>query len=468
MTIFNFLRFCKRSGAKPARRAPRSRTRVLGAQFELLESRCFLSVSPPSASLVLADNAQYASFYMPSLVSRDFAAAGGNMLSSISGPIILPSLPSGGSYPGAALPRQQFQPLPAQDGVGGLAILNGMIDIGGLSFNNAQVVPMVLSGAVEADHESRAVQDMLSSLRYVPMASQVEEDSQQSTLALSTPSSAPSPPSSSPAFPSSEPSAPTGAPSAYSSPPSLPSSPSPSTPSGAPSPASSYAPTSTSPDSIGRQPAQHDNEGGMVSLVRQPVAQASTVDKISIAALDALLEIPAKVDGMQGRFQAFEISVTSETPLPVAPLPVGAQINLPFDPANQKTPPVTDPNLHGAWVPSGSAGAIPQFSLPSTDFSNTAFLSAAAPLAEEALPLGELPHEAIDAALGELSTDATDDSFSSSPQLDLATATLLAALIGRAIWPARVRKAAGQDKTANAREASSPAIRLGLDPIVPD
>ena len=95
MTIFNFLRFCKRSSAKPAQRAPRSRTRVLGAQFELLESRCLLSVAPPSASLVLADNAQYASFYMPSLVSRDFAAAGGNTLSSISGPIILPSLPSG-------------------------------------------------------------------------------------------------------------------------------------------------------------------------------------------------------------------------------------------------------------------------------------------------------------------------------------------------------------------------------------
>jgi hypothetical protein len=240
----------------------------------------------------------------------------------------------------------------------------------------------------------------------------------------------------------------------------VPSGPSPSSPNSAPSSPGSYAPASTSLESTARLPAQRASEGGMVSLVRQPVAQASTVDKLSIAALDALLEIPAKVDGMQGRFQAFEISVTSESPRPAAPLPAGTQASGPFDPANQ-SPPVTDTSLHGAWAPSDSAGAIPQFGLP-PELSSAAFLTAAAPLAQEALPWGELPQEAIDAALGELSSEASDHSFSSSLQLDLATAALLAALIGRALWPARIRKAVHREPVTASPAATNDADLLSL------
>jgi len=276
-------------------------------------------------------------------------------------------------------------------------ILNGMIDIGGLSFSHADA--MANADAAFRDIEARAVQGMLFSLRYFPSAASAEI-SQQPTLGASTTESETSLfsgepsvvggllslPSSAPTFPSSTTSIPSSPPSALSIPsPSLPGPPpsltsssptppsttvsapvsmpsAPNSPSSSPASATSspngYAAASSSLDSDGRQSAQHTTEGGMVSLIRQPVAQASTVDKISVAAIDALLEIPAKVDGMQGRFQAFEISVISETPRRVVPLPAGVQINLPFDSANEKTTPVTDPNLHGAWIPSTFAGTI--------------------------------------------------------------------------------------------------------------
>jgi hypothetical protein len=184
----------------------------------------------------------------------------------------------------------------------------------------------------------------------------------------------------------------------------------------------------------------------MVSLVRQPVAQASVVDKISSAAIDAFLEIPTKVDGRQGRFQAFEISVTTEKPLPVAPLPAGAQHNLPGVSPQAITPPATDPNLRGAWVPPDFTGAIPPFKLSADEFSTTScssttyFISAAAPFAEESLPSAELPPAVVDAVFGELSSALTDNPVS-TPRLDIAAATLLAIVIGRALWPARVPKA---------------------------
>jgi len=187
---------------------------------------------------------------------------------------------------------------------------------------------------------------------------------------------------------------------------------------------------------------------------------------MSVAAIDALLEIPARVDGVQGRFQAFEISVTTETPLPVVPLPVGARINVPFESANEKTAPVTDPNPHAAWIPSEFAGAVAPFTLPSLDFKSTDVLAAAVPAAEDSLSLGELTNEAIDAAFGELSSDATDNALTSGSLLDLATATLLAVLIGRALWPARASKDDGSEKTERSQEASVRPLRLTLDRMV--
>jgi hypothetical protein len=190
----------------------------------------------------------------------------------------------------------------------------------------------------------------------------------------------------------------------------------------------------------------------MVSLVHQPVAQSSAASQISVAAIDALLEIPAKVGGMQGRFQAFEISVTIEPPLPFAPPATGAPFQLPVESTNTITPPTTDPNLAGTWAPRDLASSIPPLNFSSEKFSIPPLLTAAAPLPADGLPFAELPHETIDAVFGELSSDETDNPFS-SPRLNIATATLLALVIGRALWPARVPKAGGQEKTANSRDA---------------
>ncbi len=482
MNLFTFLQFNPRSIATRARHSLRSRSRALGAQFELLESRCLLSVAPPTAGPIISVNPQYSDYYVPALVSRDVAATGGNTLAPTTG-LKMPSLPSANSYPLAPMLGLQFQPLGAQEGIGSPAITNGMIDIGGLTANGTQAFPMVPSASGAADHESRAVQDMLSTLKYVPMSgsaeSQIQPPAPSSADASSPPSfSSTSPSVSTSALPamSSPLSSSDGAPSTADDQPSAPgsllSSPataSPATtPAAAPSSTSGAAPNATSLEGAGREAPQRFAEGGMVSIVRQPVAQASTVDRISMAAIDALLEVPAKVEGAHGRFQAFEISVTREMPLPVAPVPAGIQTKVPLDPANHQTPPVMDSNVHGAWIPSGPAGANLQISLPSDDFSSSAFLPASNLLANDQLPLGVLPHEAIDAAFGELSSEAAGHAISSSAQLDLATATLLAALIGRALWQARIRKAGEQEKRADSRESSSiPPLRLGLDPIVP-
>jgi len=403
MTPFDLLRQNQQPIARPARHARKSSRRVLGAHFECLEPRCLMSVAPPAPLDVAPDNAQYTSFYIAPLVPR-----------------------VGGQYPSAPQPGQQYQLQPVEDAPSGIVIVRGMTDIAPLSLNSAQGNSQALSGIFN-NQEARAVQEMLSSLKYAPAAPPAEI-AQRPTFTPSAPTSAPSSPGSSHVSPTVTPSL-----------------------GSAPSASSNSAPSSASANALNRQGAQRDTEGGMVSLVRQPIAQASAFDKISVAAIDALLEIPAKVDGRQGRFQAFEISVTTEKSLPATPPPAGAPIHLPVESTNRITLPATDPNLHGAWVPSDSAGAIPHFTLPSADFSTTSFLTAAASVAEQPSPFAELPTAAVDAVFGELSSDETENAFS-IPRLDVATATLLAVVIGRALWPLRVPKAAEQEKSSNPHE----------------
>jgi hypothetical protein len=466
MTILDSFLQNQRPAAKPAR-ACRSSRRILGAHFESLEPRCLMSVAPPVPIVIELDDAQYANFYVAPLAPR-------------------------GQYPSAPQPGQQFQPQPAKDAASGIAILSGMSNFGGLSFNRGQAIPNATTDGL-FNYESRAVQEMLQSLKYVP-PSPSEEIYQQPTLVPSTLIIAPTFPTIAPPLSgkspssldgapslSSPPSLPISKPSASSNPPSLPihkpSAPSSwpssppttaSSPSSAPSilrrepsTSSNNAPTSVRSDAPDSPGARHDREGGMVSLVRQPVAQTSADDKISVAAIDALLEIPAKVDGMQGRFQAFEISVTIETPLVVAPPPAGAQVHSPVESTNAITPAATDQNLHGARVPADSGGSIPPHNLSSEEFCGAAFSTAADtvpedtlpdPVPDHKLPFAELPHAAIDALFGELSSKATDNCFSNL-WLDMAVATLLAFVISRALWPARVSKASGHEKAGNAREA---------------
>jgi hypothetical protein len=193
----------------------------------------------------------------------------------------------------------------------------------------------------------------------------------------------------------------------------------------------------------------------MVALVRQPVAQVSAVDKISAAAIDALLEMPTKVDGMQGRFQAFEISVTTEAPPYVATPAAGAQNRFPAESDPAVTPPASELTSHGAGSLADPAGEVPPLNLSAADWIAGDLLTAAAVRPEDVAPFTEREQAAIDSVLGELSTEPTGNSFA-SPRLDMAAATLLAVIIGRALWQARAPKAAAEkEKTANQDAAAS-------------
>jgi hypothetical protein len=198
----------------------------------------------------------------------------------------------------------------------------------------------------------------------------------------------------------------------------------------------------------------------MVTLLRQPIVAHSTVDAISVAAIDALLEVPAKVESVQGRFQAFEISVSNEAPPPVAPPTArGAQINLPFRPADAQAPLSADPNLHSAWAPTNSAGtvAIPNLLIAwISPIPTGATPTADDRLSEEAAPLGDLPINAV------------DEVFSSGPRFDLATAAILAALVGRALWPARPAVGESQEKSGKSGAPRPHTIRVRLDWFVPE
>jgi hypothetical protein len=417
MKMSDYFRRNQQTGAKPAIFLRRSQRRVLGAHFESLEPRCLMSVAPPAPIVVEPANLHYVGFYIAPLVPR-----------------------GGGQFQIAPQPGHQFQFQPFEEAPSGIVIIRDMTDIGPLSSNNS---PGITNGVFEQysnNQESRAVQEMLSSLQYTP-ASPSADTSQQPTLTPAAPASEPPSPRTSPSLPGYSSSSAALALSVRS---------------GA-SPSSSDTPTSTNTDGLGLQDTQPDSEGGMVSLVRQPVAQTSTFDKISVAAIDALLEIPAKVDGVQGRFQAFEISVTTEAPRPITRPPARSHLHVPAAPPSAVTSPATDLNFHGAWVPPDSAAAIPPPNLSSDDFSiaaiaSAAFFKVAAPLSQSASPFSDWPHAATDTIFGALSADNIENAFSTR-RLDIATATLLAIVIGRALWPAGAPKASHQDQTATSPDA---------------
>jgi hypothetical protein len=198
----------------------------------------------------------------------------------------------------------------------------------------------------------------------------------------------------------------------------------------------------------------------MVTLLRQPIVAHSTIDAISIAAIDALLEVPTKVESVQGKFQAFEISVSNEAPPLVAPPTAsGAQSNLPFRPGDAQSSPVADPNLHSIWTPANLPGAAAMPNL---------FVAWIAPISTPAMPTADDSSAEESAPLGDLPPEAVDNVFSSGPRLDLATAAVLAALVGRALWPARPAADESQEKSAKSGEPRPRTVRVRLDRLVPD
>jgi hypothetical protein len=184
----------------------------------------------------------------------------------------------------------------------------------------------------------------------------------------------------------------------------------------------------------------------MVAILRQPVGQLSTVHKPSIAAIDELLETPAKVEGLQGRFQAFEVSVTRETPMPAATLPRGAQNNVLFESSTAKALPAIDLGFHfpSDRLDLAESTAI-TFRSP-VEAPAAGLVTTPIPIQDSLLTPGVLSVEAIDAVIGDLSSEAMHDALSSNFRLELATAALLAALIGRAVWPTRPPQAEGHEK----------------------
>lgn len=518
MKLFDFFRSNERAGGVNKRRARQAPSRFVRMQVECLESRSLLSLAPPTATVIAPTNYQANSYedsaYLSGIsASLNYLPSGPATSLPFNFNFSSPNQSSGGLILIRPLTGSQSEPLLAGNasGAGGI-ILGSTNSIFGLPQSAGN--PVLNLGTSDNSNEARLVQDMLSSLRYVPFSfAASDEQSHAPTIVLSNSDSAPlSAGFTTPAVTGVTVRAVTGTAAADSTGVSVPASPAifaaasntlsapaasdiaapastnltppastgltapPSTSVTAPafttpsSPTSTgnTAPTSTSSDTsassdasttsnTSARPSPNSADGGMVTLLRQPIVAHSTFDAISIAAIDALLETPAKVDSVQGRFQAFEISVSNEASPPIAPPPAsGAQINLPFRPADLQTPTAADPNFHSAWTPAHLPGAaimpnlfvawVPPISTPA--MSTEENLSA-----EESAPLGDLPPEAVDKV------------FSSSPRLDLATAAILAALVGRALWPARPAVEVAEEGAKS--EARPRSARLRLHRMVP-
>jgi hypothetical protein len=162
------------------------------------------------------------------------------------------------------------------------------------------------------------------------------------------------------------------------------------------------------PDALGVGKARKTIDDDSVVLQRHPIVETSPDASLSAAAIDALLEIPTKIESVQSAFQAFEVSAGANVPLPLAP-PTRQRSE------NDFQPPATDvgltvgdhPALCGALLPSiGGQTASP----------------AAETASDAALSAFEQPLNSI------------DESAVLDRRLDMITATLITALIGRAVW----------------------------------
>jgi hypothetical protein len=350
-----------------ARSVPQQRARYSGVQFESLESRCLMSLAPPTIPFIADD-------YRPAVTSGadsaawsgdadDIAGSPARSLGRGAGPESYPSegvtrsnspTPSWPTLPSENVPS--YPSMPDDDSYStlpGSSTDGDQIDIGKpLDLQSGPVSPTELPGEKSESHD---VLDMLSTLNYVPNKPAGKE----------------------PILPSL---APAGL---------------------------GDVKKPARPDVLGaaKAGATTDDEG--IVLQRHPIAETSSDGSLSAAAIDALLEIPAKIESIHSAFQAFEVSAGTTEPLPT---PAGHERS-----GNEFHSPSLDVNQtggDGAWLP----GAV------TSQFAG-----------QTGSPAAELTSGAASSASEQL-LGAIDELSILDARLDMITATLVAALIGRAVW----------------------------------
>jgi hypothetical protein len=377
------------------RTAPQLRARHVGICFESLESRCLLSLAPPTIPLIAdgfrpalnsgADSAAWSGDSSDSMANsaRSLDRGAGaetypseNLARPISPAPTLPALPYE-NVPSSTPPDDDSYSSSPDSSSPDNPLAGGLIDIGKSSeFQSSPLNSAELAGPKSETHD---VLDMLSTLNYVPSKQATKESVSPSLTPLSSTETEPL----------------------------------------------------SSPDALGAAKARATTDDDNIVLQRYPLAESSPETTFSAAAIDALLEIPAKIESVQSAFQAFEVSAEANVPLPVVPASLER-------PANDFHPPATD---IGLTVGGNSA-------LPSTVLSPIAGPSISSAV-ESTL---DAATAAIERPLG-----AIDDLTIFDRRLDVITATLITALLGRAVWKLST-------ESADERELTPATSKIGPTP----
>jgi hypothetical protein len=161
------------------------------------------------------------------------------------------------------------------------------------------------------------------------------------------------------------------------------------------------------PDALGAAKVHETIDDDSIVLQRHPIVETSPDGFVSAAAIDALLELPIKIESVRSTFQAFEVSAGANLLLPIAPASRERPEN-DFEPSINEVGRTADSNpaLCGVLFPSNA---------------------------------GQLNRLEIETSSGEISyleqpLNSIDESATLDRRLDMITATLITALIGRAVW----------------------------------
>jgi len=378
----------------------KARARHVGATFEPLESRCLLSIAPPTIPIIAAD-------YRPAASSDDTGLWSGYSDAAPSRELPSPKIAEeegvaagragAGSYPSDGslrpiLPVPSMPDLPYDGGpayeppadsdsyssLPGGPTPDDLIDI--TKSSEFQSTPLSVPEPPGQKSEASDVLDMLAALNYVPGRPQAKE-------------------SASP---------------------------------GLSSPAASNAGKPRLSDALGATKNKDASIEDSVVLQRRPILAASAEEALSAAAIDALLEMPIKVDSTQSRFQAFEVSAGGDAPLPVLSTD-GNRTTLEFQlPALDAAETGSDNSaLFNGFMPPvvGQAAAVPAETIIDQS------VSASAQQSEAVIGL-----EILDR------------------RLDMITATLVATLIARAVLKLSTEGACAQEN-GSAKDQDRPILR---------
>src|SRR5262245_25701806 len=199
MKLFDFFRSNERAGGASKRRALQAPPRFVRMHVEWLESRSLLSLAPPYASLIATTNEQPNNYGDSAYISPISAGLYSSPWSEMAGRLSLPtgpaySLPSTGSDLNFSSPGQssdglfyikptvsQAEPLLTDNasGYGGI-ILNSGNNFGGLAQSQGNL--SAASGGYYSNNAAGEVQQMLSLLRYVPFSAVPAEQSQRPVI----------------------------------------------------------------------------------------------------------------------------------------------------------------------------------------------------------------------------------------------------------------------------------------------